>query len=1176
MDYGNTEIVTQEFLRATPAQFLDIPAQGILCGLSGISPPQGFWSPEHSAQFEDLILDQRYKATFEGLATGNTYSVELFDDKEDSVNRAFAMKTGSVCIEESFKPSNRSVLQPQQGNTGLQIKVSNDAGAKSLRQPQSSSSASDVYIIERLKLQQGAKVSVCVVYVISPFEFWCQISSNSIDLDRMMEELNAKYEKMSDSGSMLVDVKPGAFCCAKFTDDQRWYRAQVVKALSGEAEVQFVDYGNSEIVASNVLRKLNKEFCILSMQGIKCRMTGVEPVGSSWSEKAAQEFEEHVLGQSVFISVEGGIGDELRLVSFNKEANSVSVAEFLVDKGFAVSKQKTTTAQDTQKTAASNVRYSKCDIKLGNLHDVFISWVISPETFWCQIADTQDQLEQLTNSLQTYYSSSGEQAKNVAIGMPVVARFSEDDAWYRAVVTGVNQDKVSVTFVDYGNSDTVFMDAIRVVAQEFFHLPCQALLCSIRGINLVSGSSWKPEAKELIENLAIDGATSKFLEESPSGYGVQILANGKDVAVELINANLASSSSSKSASKVESPQFSVVLVPEEGSAKAVYVAYTKSPMIFWCQFCEFAPQLEELMSELDVYYSEVKNHSPANIKPNSAVVAKYSSDEMWYRATMMEEQNEQCSVYFVDYGNTESISKTSVLEIDAQFVDLPMQAFKCSLKCDQHYKENANQVFTTLVLEKELNMKVLKKNSDFLEIELMDDDVSITNMIVGKDNGEHQAVTRVPEVTSPDAQFVSAQIPLNNVVSGFVTVVESPYRFFLQFAEEETQLNDLMEKIASEYADKPSDCLALDQVCIGQPCCTLYSVDDLWYRAKITSIDGDSIHVMFVDYGNSEMTSVGKLKAISAELLALPPLAYECCLSDVLTAGELWTAEAIALFETLTLEKELSCTFVTEVTVRLSTTDGDVGNHLVEAGHAQVIEIKTDSRRSTPTSDVIAKGYQTSTVPQQMAPSDSVTAYVSHVDSDRFYVQLQREENQLEEITHALNCMKDAIQATTCDIGTFYCCKYSVDDAWYRCQITKRTNNKVAVQFVDYGNADTVSATDIKVLNDELCIYPPFAYECTIGGLTEWSEAQMEVFKTVTTDKELRVTFHTNQSPYQVILSMPDDNDIAGLMAAGDDVSDRGEIVERLTDDGGITTADGGDTAGLMAETKKSKGKFYV
>jgi len=56
-------------------------------------------------------------------------------------------------------------------------------------------------------------------------------------------------------------------CVVKFSEDQLWYRAEVVDVVGpGLVHVRYVDYGNSETVSVWQLRKLIDSFLVLPVQ----------------------------------------------------------------------------------------------------------------------------------------------------------------------------------------------------------------------------------------------------------------------------------------------------------------------------------------------------------------------------------------------------------------------------------------------------------------------------------------------------------------------------------------------------------------------------------------------------------------------------------------------------------------------------------------------------------------------------------------------------------------------------------------------------------------------------------------------------------------------------------------------------------------------------------------------
>lgn len=62
-----------------------------------------------------------------------------------------------------------------------------------------------------------------------------------------------------------------------------------------------------------------------------------------------------------------------------------------------------------------------------------------------------------------------------------VFKFQVDGAWYRAMVNELSEDKVSVNFVDYGNSMKLDKNCLRPITPQLLTLPFQAIHCSLAG-----------------------------------------------------------------------------------------------------------------------------------------------------------------------------------------------------------------------------------------------------------------------------------------------------------------------------------------------------------------------------------------------------------------------------------------------------------------------------------------------------------------------------------------------------------------------------------------------------------------------------------------------------------------------------------------------------------------------
>jgi len=59
-----------------------------------------------------------------------------------------------------------------------------------------------------------------------------------------------------------------------------------------------------------------------------------------------------------------------------------------------------------------------------------------------------------------------------SLGLPVAARYSIDGSWYRAKIIGLPELRmVTVFYVDYGNSETLQWDQLRVLDKQLIKTP---------------------------------------------------------------------------------------------------------------------------------------------------------------------------------------------------------------------------------------------------------------------------------------------------------------------------------------------------------------------------------------------------------------------------------------------------------------------------------------------------------------------------------------------------------------------------------------------------------------------------------------------------------------------------------------------------------------------------------
>lgn len=111
----------------------------------------------------------------------------------------------------------------------------------------------------------------------------------------------------------------------------------------------------------------------------------------------------------------------------------------------------------------------------------------------------------------------------------------------------------------------------------------------------------------------------------------------------------------------------------------VSLAYVSgsSPNLFTCQFYDDIPKLEALMEEIAAYAASFDTPVPVkSLNAGAPLLAKFSEDGVWYRAEVLtpEDSDGRVQVLFVDYGNTEPVSRADTLPIPQRFTKLHKQA----------------------------------------------------------------------------------------------------------------------------------------------------------------------------------------------------------------------------------------------------------------------------------------------------------------------------------------------------------------------------------------------------------------------------------------------------------------------------------------------------------------------
>jgi len=836
----------------------------------------------------------------------------------------------------------------------------------------------------------GEELHCVAAYVVSPAQFFVHKSTATAGLDSLLSDLTAAYNVTPRSASAL-SLGVGEPCAALYSEDSRWYRARLLDITPvGQRlrSVEFVDYGNTETVDEGSVHPLRSEFFTLPVQAICCQLAGVVPaLGSEWSDDAAAFFEEEALGDSVHVA---------KVVSKNNESGVhtvelSSIAQKLVDAGFGRrSKPNGPTApatapggifqravvdigvagassqRETSKKSPTSDRlsvgglvenvgdltavstrvvsevtgFSALDVAVGTRqHSVVVSWVVSLSEFYIQLVDNCPLIEKLSRDLcQSYQSSrdAGLTAAECTPGRPCVAFYDADGSWYRGRVVSCTSGRVTVFYVDYGNTEVVPISHVRCAQQQFMKSPpTQALRCCLRGV--ADQSEWaENEVRSFDAAVSVSGLQCRFVE--CRGDGVHVVELSDQSGRDLTAAQLRTTSKSDvvvggkaalSSQMVMKRSYVHEIGLKENDCVQLEVVYVaEGSKVFNCHIIGQTDELDELMADLA---TSCENLAALTCPPTvgEPCAALYSDDGGWYRAVVEHSTPAEHGVVvkFVDYGNIESCGVSSLRGLDARFVGVPVRRVDAELRgmtaksLDAVVDDLLGLQFTTTVVSVDRRTAVvtvddLKASETGQSFTSTHEELFATASTLppASTGSTAPAQCTVPAGSVLSTTPLPTTEPPHEDVDVYITHVNSPSDFYVQTASIEPTLTELADALVEAYdgeASAETGRMLSDQLTVGSVCCAHYSADGAWYRAIVQSIsDSDAVSLRFVDYGNCDVTSRVEVRRLADQFRLVPVCAWHCRLST--TQSDSWTASQQEKFMDLTEagEKAFVCSFV--------------------------------------------------------------------------------------------------------------------------------------------------------------------------------------------------------------------------------------------------------------------------
>lgn len=386
---------------------------------------------------------------------------------------------------------------------------------------------------------------------------------------------------------------------------------------------------------------------------------------------------------------------------------------------------------------------------------------------------------------------------------------------------------------------------------------------------------------------------------------------------------------------------------------------------------------------------------------------------------------------------------------------------------------------------------------------------------------DDQKKANTPSSGSPSSLLTLP--PRQNLVT--VCHISTPTDFFIQHVADIERLENLMDSIQTHCKGAKSMSDVVKTTEIGDLVCAKSLSDEWWYRARIvgkkqtstTTVKNQSLPKViayFIDYGNTEEVPINWLCTIPPKYSNLPELATNCSLMDIVPPGccQNWPNKSIKAFGSIVRDKHLLMAVVKKkygkLLVDLKSPDTDciaASDKPASVRDALVfLEVAHfNSPVSSPNPDV---AFPVQTYPKVQLPKEGeeLQVSVSYTQTpDEVYVQKYHgdEYDEMLKVLQQMMNLYNSKNGKQWQIGWPYkgmicAARYSADENWYRALITDvSADQMVKVVFVDFGNSEELSLTEVRRLPDHLSKLPRQAIKCCLAGIkpvgkdTKWTNA---------------------------------------------------------------------------------------
>ena len=1157
IDFGNEVKVKEKDIKQLSPNFLRTEPQSIKCKLFNVLPSSKKWTNiaghelTHLANASSIV----YATFVEKQKSCYVVDLELCINNETIKINEFLVKENIAIWQDKSK------LTKNNNNTCEDV-VSNDQNTNC--------NFSSTTVNPKIFYQSpgvafiGAEIEVFASEVTSPDDFFLQINDafHRQIYSTLIRDLNTACT--ANTKPLFEDkLYVGQPCAVFYERVQQWCRGAVLNYTDLEnIHICLVDFGSVVLYPLNEVMSIDRQLVIKAPpEAMRCTLQGiVKPKLNFWCPEATS------LCKNFFESDQRNLICTVHACAANNFCTyficSVrtplkNLADELIKAELGV--KATTIGKVNPPLILKSFIYSNLNQVKGKEDLYFVVHIETPSLFYCQLPSNFTTLELMMEKLQLYCNNND--SKPVTIDELIqdcmcFAKFS--NRWYRAHFIGTGSDDlIKVLFVDYGNTALVHVNQVQKFSNdEFYELPIQALPCSLKDIDATS-TSLEHQKLLLVEmnNILFEKKFEGVVIGSTNGkLHLDLFHEGKRVNDLIVKNNsdktiLATEESNELYNSAETGHIINLVDPKSlavGATFSVTPASCVSPNSFYLWLNLMEEERISCMDAIDGMYTAMRNadYKLREIHPGDIVCARRSKDMKWCRAKVVSSIDTDVEIFYVDTGETDTVLKAyDVKQLKSNFSDFPKMAVPCSISDEKTHRiakwsSQAVLEFQYFVRSSQLTAEFLNRNtlSEKWHVKLMRDGLDfiahLQNLGVALLDDNLNQKTNI-EIDPPFVWEGERQV--------FISHVESETEIFVQ----DVNTFEAIEKLGLLMNEDKHLCHLKGTPDVHSFCLARFEEDNQLYRAKILSTSkNESFLVKFIDFGNTAETNITNLFILDNKYALLPQAAVYGKLGSFVSDV---TAEEMFL--------RLSDLSLSDDVILLATfTQSEAGDvnllqmKVQQKNEANAISLKSyfsvvhslDDCEHTKSSISETDAYDL----QYLAMKDilnqsSRSIYISHVENPgHIFCQLSEFCDELDALMsridsyYEVECVEDMIESTeSLSLGSPCVAKYQNDNGWYRAVVEKIVDlNNLTVRFVDYGNVQSVSLTDIRKTKKEFCSLPAQALQCFVAlvdyNSDSWSSEQNEEYDNRVASLQLKAIFtklvDQKDNAFEVMLYLPD------------------------------------------------------